>query len=106
MIEVLKADIQKYEADAAKLAREIAVHDDDVTTWEGDFKAANKVREIEHEDYLTTHKDYTESLDALDEGIQTIKKQAHDVKQAAASLMQIKHLIPEESKKVFNAVLS
>merc|ERR1719316_2439329 len=29
MIDVLKADIEKYEADAAKLAREIAVHDAD-----------------------------------------------------------------------------
>merc|ERR1719453_623519 len=66
MIEVLKADIEKYEADAAKLAREIAAHDEDISVWEGDFKAANKVREIEHEDYVTTHKDYTESLDALE----------------------------------------
>merc|ERR1719453_3047461 len=32
MIEVLKADIEKYEADAAKLAREIAVHDADIST--------------------------------------------------------------------------
>jgi chromosome segregation ATPase len=108
MIDVLKADIEKYEADAAKLAREIAVHDADITTWEGDFKAANKVREIEHEDYVTTHKDYTESLDALEEGIATVKKQAGDVKQAAASLMQISasDLIPPESKKMLDAVLA
>jgi len=106
MIEVLKADIQKYEADAAKLAREIAVHDGDITTWEGDHKAANKVREIEHEDYVTTHKDYTESLDALAEGIDTVKKQAGDVKQAAAVLMQVKSkLIPEADKQMFESVL-
>jgi DNA repair exonuclease SbcCD ATPase subunit len=112
MIDVLKADIEKYEADAAKLAREIAVHDADITTWEGDHKAANKVREIEHEDYVVTHKDYTESLDALEEGIATVKKQAGDVKQAAAVLLQIESnkaankLIPSESKAQLNTLLA
>merc|ERR1712118_454563 len=108
MIEILQADIQKYEADAAQLAKEIAKHDEDISTWEGDFKAASKVREIEHTDYVATHKDYTESIDALDEGIATLKKQAHDVKQAAASLMQISasNIIPAESKRVIDAFLA
>ena len=35
MIEILQADIQKYEADAAQLAKEIAKHDEDISTWEG-----------------------------------------------------------------------
>ena len=35
MIEILEADIQKYEADAAQLAKEIAKHDEDISTWEG-----------------------------------------------------------------------
>merc|ERR1719475_15148 len=108
MIEILEADIQKYEADAAQLAKEIAKHDEDISTWEGDFKAATKVREIEHTDYVATHKDYTESIDALDEGIATLKKQAHDVKQAAASLMQISasNIIPAESKRIIDAFLA
>jgi chromosome segregation ATPase len=108
MIEVLKADIEKYESDAAKLGREITVHDADITTWQGDSKAATKVRQIENEDYVTTHKDYTESLDALAEGIATIKKEAGDVKQAAASLMQISasKLVPPESKQLLNAILA
>merc|ERR1712159_141697 len=108
MIEILQADIQKYEADAARLAKEIAKHDEDISTWEGDFKAASKVREIEHTDYTATHKDYTESIDALDEGIATLKKQAHDVKQAAAALTQVSssNIIPAESKKVIDAFLA
>ena len=64
MIEIFQADLQKYEADAARLAKEIAKHDEDISTWEGDFKAATKVREIEHTDYTATHKDYSESIDA------------------------------------------
>merc|ERR1719262_1624500 len=54
MIEVLQADIQKYEEDAAQMAKEIAKHDDDISTWEGDFKASSKVRQIEHSDYVAT----------------------------------------------------
>ena len=65
-IEMLKADIQKYEADAAALATEIAAHDEDISVWEGDIKAATKVREIENTDYVATHKDYSESIDALE----------------------------------------
>merc|ERR1719460_2429760 len=108
MIEILTADIQKYEADAARLAKEIAKHDEDISTWEGDFKAASKVREIEHTDYTATHKDYTESIDALDEGIATLKKQAHDVKQAAAALTQVSSssIIPAESKRIIDAFLA
>merc|ERR1719272_1028954 len=89
MIEILQADIQKYEADAAELAKQIANHDEDISVWEGDAAASSKVREIEHSDYITTHKDYSQSIDALDEGVATLKKQAHDTKQAAASLVQI-----------------
>jgi len=108
MIEMLQADIEKYEADAARLAREIAKHDEDISTWEGDFKAATKVREIENADYIATHKDYTESIDALSEGIQTLKAQAHDVKQAAAALTQVSssNIVPAESKRIIDAFLA
>merc|ERR1719399_2161505 len=108
MIEMLSADIQKYEADAARLVKEIAQHDEDISTWEGDFKAATKVREIENTDYLATHKDYTESIDALDEGIATLKAQAHDVKQAAAALTQVSSssIIPAEQKRVIDSFLA
>merc|ERR1719171_2898589 len=107
MIEILSADIQKYEADAAKLAKEIAKHDEDISVWEGDSKASTKVRDIEHADYVATHKDYSESIDALGEGIATLKKQAHDTKQVTASLMQLsskkfyqsfKDMIPKETQ--------
>jgi len=107
-IEILQADIEKYEADAARLAKEIATHDEDISTWEGDFKAATKVREIEHTDYVATHKDYTESIDALDEGVATLKKQSHDTKQAAAALTQVSKssIIPAESKRIIDSFLA
>merc|ERR1719337_105812 len=104
-IEVLKADIQKYTADAARLTKEIAEHDEDIATWNGDMKAATSVREIEKADYDATHKDYSESIDALTRAIAVLKKQAHDRKQKGSfaqtdvtSLKNLK-LIPEAAKK-------
>merc|ERR1719224_155375 len=107
-IEVLKADIQKDIADAARLTKEIAELDEDISVWNGDIKAATNVREIEKADYDATHKDYSESVDALQRAIAVLKKQAHDRKQA--SLVQVSalkelNLIPAEAKKAIDAFL-
>jgi len=107
-IEVLKADISKYIADAAQLTKEIAGHDADIAAWSGDKKAANKVRQIEKADYDALHKDYSESVDALQRAIQVLKKQAHDREQSpAAALAQVKALtlIPAEAKKAMDLFL-
>merc|ERR1719324_1454503 len=106
-IEVLTADIEKYESDAAEAAREVSSLDADISTWEGDTKAAVKVREIEHTDYVATHTDYSETVTALEMAIATLMKTSGDVKQAAASLAQISEsaLFPAESKKVLNAFI-
>merc|ERR550514_2437994 len=61
MIEVLKADIQKYTADAELLAEQIRKHEEDITTWTNDQKAATSVREIEKADYDAAHTDLSES---------------------------------------------
>merc|ERR1719238_871452 len=109
-IEMLKADIQKYAADVEQLAKEIAEHEADIAVWTGDIKAATKVRGIEKADYDATHKDYTESVEALQMAIEVLKKQAHDRKQAT-SLTQVSALksvsfIPEEAKRAIDAFIS
>merc|ERR1719158_1829493 len=109
-IEMLKADIQKYAADAEQLAKEIAEHEEDIAVWTGDIKAATKVREIEKTDYDATHKDYSESVEALQMAIAVLKKQAYDRKQAA-SLVQVSslknlNLIPDEAKRAIDAFLA
>merc|ERR1712013_863293 len=105
MIEMLKADIQKYTADAALLTKEIAELDEDISIWTGDIKAATKVREIEKPDYDAMHKDYSESVDALQRAIAVLKKQAYDRKQASfvqvAELKKIS-LIPKEAKRAID----
>merc|ERR1719401_2995780 len=104
-IEMLKADIEKYIADVELLTKEIAGHDEDIAVWTGDQKAATKVREIEKVDYDTLHKDYSESVDALQRAIAVLKKQAYD--RPPASLAQVARLktltlIPAEAKKAID----
>ena len=96
-IDGLKADIQKYTADAAQLTKEIAGHDEDISVWNGDIKAATNVREIEKADYDAMNKDYSESVDALQRAIAVLKKQSHDRKQssfAQVSALKELNLIP------------
>jgi len=110
-METLSADIEKFGSMAERLSKEIAQHDSDISTWEGDLTAATKVREIENTDYLATSKDYDGSIDAIDEGIAIISAQQKDVEQdpkaAAAMLMQIRNLklIPEHSRKIIDSLI-
>jgi len=106
-IDTLKADIQKYSSDVAKLTKEIAELDEDISIWEGDIKAATAVRGIEKSDYDTLHKDYSESVDALQRAIAVLKKQTGDRKQSfiqVAALQQLS-LVPQEAKAAINVFL-
>eukprot|EP00418_Pyrodinium_bahamense_P091190 CAMPEP_0179035260 /NCGR_PEP_ID=MMETSP0796-20121207/13021_1 /TAXON_ID=73915 /ORGANISM="Pyrodinium bahamense, Strain pbaha01" /LENGTH=337 /DNA_ID=CAMNT_0020731531 /DNA_START=108 /DNA_END=1117 /DNA_ORIENTATION=+ len=107
-IDILKADIEKYTSDAAVLTKEIAGHDEDIAVWNGDKKAATKVRTLEKADYDALHKDYSESIDALQRAIEVLKAQSHD--RAQASFVQVSaltqlSLIPADAKRVIGAFL-
>merc|ERR1712217_604020 len=109
MIGVLKADIQKYIADTKLLTKEIAELDEDIAVWNGDQEAATKVRKTEKADYELLHKDYSESIDALQRAIAVLKKQAYDRKQASmvqVSALKQLSLVPEEAKKTIDAFLA
>merc|ERR1719230_2036601 len=106
MIEKLKADIQKYTADAEQLAKEIAEHEEDIGVWTADIKAATTVRDIEKADYDVTHKDYSESIDALERAIAVLKEQGYDRKQASLLQLSALKLMPEEAKKTIDAFLA
>ena len=76
--------------------------------WNGDKKAATKVRDIEKADYDVLHKDYSESVDALQRAIAVLKKQAHNRPQAAlaqVSKLQGMKLIPAKAKRAIDAFL-
>jgi len=108
-IGTLKADIQKYSADATLLTKEIAGLDEDISVWGGDIKAATNVRQIEKSDYDAMHKDYSESVDALQRAVAVLKKQSHDRKQksslAQVSALKSLALIPDTAKKAIDLFL-
>jgi len=107
-IDILKADIEKYTSDVEQLAKEIGGHDEDLAAWTGDKKAATKVRAMEKADYDETHKDYSESIDALERAIAVMKKQAYTRKQesfAQLSALAKLSLIPKHAKTVIDAFL-
>merc|ERR1719326_1414614 len=107
LIEQLGASIQKAEADAATLAKEISQLDEDISVWQGDLKASTEVREMENADYMGTHKEYQESIESLEKAIITLKKQMKDIPQLT-SLAQVKDamFIPEKARKVIGAFLA
>jgi len=107
-IDKLEADIEKYTVDAATLGDEIAAHEADLAAWNGDLKASAAVRGIERDEFDKMHKDYSESVSALERAIAVLKATSKDKKQA--SLLQVReltnvNLIPVEAKKTLNAFL-
>jgi len=107
LIEQLTADIQKYESDVNQLGLKITAHDADVAGWNMDLKDAIEIRSAENKDFVTTHKDYSESIDALERAITMLKKQNYSRSQAASLLQAVsgKALIPESARRVITAFL-
>jgi len=105
-IDILKADIQQYATDAEMLGKKVGELRADVATWEGDIKAATKVREIEKTDYDATHKDYSESVDALERAIAVLKKQDTDRTQAALTQVANIARIPAKARATVEAFLA
>jgi len=104
-IEGLTALIAKDTADAAHLLKLISVLDKDEDVWSGDIKAATKVRDIEKADYSKTHKDYSESIEAIEHAVQVLKKQSHDRKQQEEALVQLSslHRLTPGAKRALDA---
>merc|ERR1719310_2736781 len=107
-IEVLQADIEKFQTDATALGAEVAQLDEDISTWQKDTRAAQKVRDIENNDYQATHADYSSSIEALENGIETLRAQNHDLSQASASLLQVRQqsFITPEAKRAIDQYLA
>jgi len=102
-IEQLNSSIEKAEAEANSLGRQIAELQANIGTWEAEQKASTEIREKENGDYQTTHLDYSESIDALKRATTMLKRQNFDREQAE-SLMQLKK-IPLEAKNAITAFL-
>jgi chromosome segregation ATPase len=102
----LTASIQMEKASADELGHEITVLDGESSTWEGDRKAATQVREKEAADYAAAHKDYVETLDALDRAIAILQRQDYDRAQAKDALAQVKIALPVAASRIITSFLA
>lgn len=109
-IELLEADIEHASASALDFENQVTSHQSDVSGWEEDQKGATDVRNTEQADYEALHKDYSESIDALERAIQTLKAQDYNRPQAE-SLAQVSALrqlalIPADAKRSLELFLA
>jgi len=81
-LESLDADVAKATADIETLAAEIASHQKAIDASAQEQKQLTSVRKAAAADYKASHKDYSESIDAVSRAVATLKKQAYDRKQA------------------------
>merc|ERR1719353_2761428 len=108
----LSADIQKAESDATVLGKKIAELNSEVDAWEADLAKATSLREGERADYTATHKDYSESVDALDRAIVILKRKSADTSQLLqkdkAFLQKVAQLnrIPAAAKRTIASFLA
>jgi len=100
----LTADIEKAIADAENLKEEIDVLNADRNTAEDEVKAATKIRSKENADYKAEHADLSESVDALDRAIATLKNKDVSTPQSLIQL-QGNSRVPARVKATITAFL-
>merc|ERR1719456_1997789 len=89
-IEQLSADIDKGASDAAEAAKAISTLDADITAWKEDITVQTRERKEAKAVFDTVHADYTESIDAVQRALATLKAGPG---LGAASLLQVKSLL-------------
>jgi len=103
----LEADIAKSEADAKQLGEEIAGLTKDIGTWSSESDKATAQRKAENKDYMASHLDYSESIDALERAVATLKKRGKDLPQSFAQIQEVAtlKLLPDHARHVLASFL-
>jgi len=94
-IEGLEATIAQAVAAIEAMAKRIAELEEDVARWQQDQKSAADVREKELEDYRETHKEYADTVDAIERAIIILKGQ----KNTEQSLLQQQLVTPSVGRE-------
>jgi chromosome segregation ATPase len=81
-IEKFQADIAKATSDIEELTADLAELDEDLARWKTDKKAATDVREKERVDYEATHRDYSDTVDAIERSLVVLKTMPQKLAQA------------------------
>jgi len=73
-IEQLQATIAKAQADVTEITKYVAGLDSDMATWTDDLARTKAEREKAHALYLEAHKEYVDSIDAVDRALEVLEK--------------------------------
>jgi len=90
-IAVSKAKAETADAEAARLATEIAEHEMQIQYFTGDKKAATAVRQAENSDFQTDTADYVTAVEAITGAVKVLKESLGASK-GEASLLQVSRL--------------
>eukprot|EP00403_Amphidinium_massartii_P026932 CAMPEP_0178403386 /NCGR_PEP_ID=MMETSP0689_2-20121128/17340_1 /TAXON_ID=160604 /ORGANISM="Amphidinium massartii, Strain CS-259" /LENGTH=685 /DNA_ID=CAMNT_0020024335 /DNA_START=173 /DNA_END=2230 /DNA_ORIENTATION=+ len=109
-IESLTASIEQNDATIKKLGARIMEVEEDVGRWDKDQASATDVRTKEKADFVATVADYSESIQAIAQALQVLKKQAYNRAQSedvAEALIQVRdlHRTPAKAKAALAAFL-
>jgi len=101
-IQQLEADIVKAEADVAELTEEIHEQNAMIEKKEDEADAASAERKTEKADYTATHRDFSESIDAIERALVVLKSREKDVPQ---SLLQVSEMpqLPAQAKAIIQS---
>jgi hypothetical protein len=103
-IEGLSADVAQLDSNIEELGRSIGQLESDVAGFQSAKTSATKQRTQDHAEFATESADYSDSVDALDQALLTLKKQDYD-RGTGSSLLQVVHgqAIPERAKAILTA---
>lgn len=103
-IEQLDAIVGKANADIQNLAKDIAALENDVSAWEADKKTELSLRTKAYEDYIATHKEYTQSIESIELAVVDLKKRQGAAGLAQTSFLEVQSLAV--SARMRHAVMS
>merc|ERR1719487_2706172 len=105
-MELLDSEIEKADSEVERLGKEIGGHESDISGWATDKEDATTVRETERGHYMETHRDYQESIDAIDQAIIMLKNANKDT-EAVSLLQKVSSFVktPEETRKAIESFM-
>lgn len=106
-IESLSAAVQEFTAQAEDHSRNAAKLSTDLGKAQEDLKAVKEERKKSHENYLAEHRDFSESVSALERALVVLRKQNYDRKQNQSFLQTDASLaIPEKARVLVESYLA
>jgi len=100
-----EANVAEADAEAKALAKEIAGHEADVSTWTADKEKAIELRKEEHRAFEREHAETVANEEATEEAEKTLVEGNENQAQAALLQLSSSSRVPEKAKKMVASFL-